>query len=383
MGTVIKPINDTYLGLFLRFLRFGFLAWGGPVAQINMIREELVEREGWITPDKFKRALAVYQALPGPEAHELCVYFGMIRNGRWGGFLAGLGFMLPGFIMILALAYAYQFYGATVLLPLFIGIAPAVAALIVRALHRLSQHTLHGRELWTIAILSAGMNFIGVHFILIFSLCALWQGFRHKLSVMVLATVAILSGIATIFLTFYLPEGRLAFPSGGLFAEGLKAGMLSFGGAYTAIPFLNDSMVGQYPNITQQSFLDALALSNVIPAPLVIFGTFLGFLADGFTGAILMTLGIFIPAFSFTLLGHGYLEKAIENPALHDVLNGIAAAVIGLLAITALQILTSTITGLMPAFIFIAALAALYLLKSKWATPAAIFASGIAGFIFM
>lgn len=383
METVINQNNDTYLGIFLRFLRFGFLAWGGPVAQINMIREELVEREGWITPNKFKRALAVYQALPGPEAHELCVYFGMIRKGRWGGFLAGLGFMLPGFLMILALAYAYQFYGATVLLPLFIGIAPAVAALIVRALHRLSQHTLHDRELWVMAILSAVMSFVGVHFLLIFALCALWQVLKHRLSTPVLAGAMILSVAATMLLTFYLPEGRLALPSGGLFVEGLKAGMLSFGGAYTAIPFLNDSMVGQYPNITQQSFLDALALSNVIPAPLVIFGTFLGFLANGFTGAILMTLGIFIPAFSFTLVGHHYLEKAIENPALHDVLNGIAAAVIGLLAVTAVQILAATITGIIPAAILMAALAGLHFLKTKWATPVVILLSGIIGFVFM
>src|SRR5688572_3142445 len=134
--------QDTFFSLFLRFLRFGCLAWGGPTAQIDMIREELVEQEKWTAPDKFKRVLAVYQALPGPEAHELCVYFGMIRKGRLGGFLAGLGFMLPGFFLILALAYAYRSYGAGVLLPLLVGVAPAAAALIARALHRLGGHVL-------------------------------------------------------------------------------------------------------------------------------------------------------------------------------------------------------------------------------------------------
>lgn len=99
--------KDSYISIFLTFLRFGLLAWGGPVAQIAMIREELVERRGWITPKKFRRVLAVYQALPGPEAHELCVYFGMIRAGRWGGFLSGLGFMLPGLLLVLLLAWGY------------------------------------------------------------------------------------------------------------------------------------------------------------------------------------------------------------------------------------------------------------------------------------
>src|SRR5687768_71189 len=144
-------MNETYRSLFLLFLRFGFLAWGGPVAQIAMIREELVEKRAWITPDKFKRALAVYQALPGPEAHELCVYFGMVRKGRLGGFLAGLGFMLPGFLLVLLLAWAYTLVGAVALLPLFAGVAPAVTALIIRALDRIGRHTLTDKFLWAIA----------------------------------------------------------------------------------------------------------------------------------------------------------------------------------------------------------------------------------------
>jgi chromate transporter len=102
----------SYLSIFLKFLRFGCLAWGGPVAQINMLREDLVEREKWIEKDKFKRVLAVYQALPGPEAHELCVYFGMVKARRIGGLLAGLGFMLPGLVLMLLLAWAYLSFGS-------------------------------------------------------------------------------------------------------------------------------------------------------------------------------------------------------------------------------------------------------------------------------
>ena len=98
-------------GVFLRFLKFGLLAWGGPVAQIAMIKKELVEEERWIDGERFNRALAVYQALPGPEAHELCVYFGMLARGRIGAVLAGLGFMLPGFALMMALSWIYVKYG--------------------------------------------------------------------------------------------------------------------------------------------------------------------------------------------------------------------------------------------------------------------------------
>ena len=121
--------HQSYASLFLRFLRFGFLAWGGPVAQIAMIRQELVEEEKWISPEKFNRVLSVYQALPGPEAHELCVYFGMIARGRIGALLAGLGFMLPGFLLMLLLSWFYVTYGISSPLfqSVFMGMQPAVA----------------------------------------------------------------------------------------------------------------------------------------------------------------------------------------------------------------------------------------------------------------
>src|SRR5688572_20662664 len=99
--------HESYGRLFLRFLRFGFLAWGGPVAQIGMLKQELVDEEHWISKERFNRVLGVYQVLPGPEAHELCVYFGMLARGRIGAVLAGLGFMLPGFVLMLALSWLY------------------------------------------------------------------------------------------------------------------------------------------------------------------------------------------------------------------------------------------------------------------------------------
>lgn len=375
------PQRESYTSLFLLFLRFGFLAWGGPVAQIAMIREELVTRQKWITPEKFARVLSVYQALPGPEAHELCVYFGMIRMGRLGGFLAGLGFMLPGFVLIILLAWLYVHFGAATVLPLCVGFSPAVTALIVRALHRMGTHLLTNLSLTIAALTSAGLSLLGVHFLSVFIICALWQALwakeRYKTAIICLI------GLSLLFLT--LPLQALPLPSynGGLFLQGLQAGLLSFGGAYTAIPFLQDGMAGHYPNITQQSFLDGIALSGIIPAPLVIFGTYLGFLADGFTGAILMTLGIFIPAFSFTLLGHNQLEKIVENPALHGILDGISAAVIGLLCVTAVNIALYTITDLPRFTLFAIALIGLFKIRRLWATPAIILSCGIVGYFLL
>jgi chromate transporter len=152
--------------IFLRFLRFGLLAWGGPVAQIAMIRQELVEEERWISRERFNRVLAVYQVLPGPEAHELCVYFGMLAGGRTGGILAGLGFMLPGFLLMFALSYLYVAYGPY--LSLFAGMLwgfqTAVAALIVRAVYMIGRHAITNRFLLGIAILTGIAQLLGVNF---------------------------------------------------------------------------------------------------------------------------------------------------------------------------------------------------------------------------
>ena len=160
---------QSLLHLFLRFLKFGFLAWGGPVAQIAMIKQELVEEEKWITPERFNRVLAVYQALPGPEAHELCVYFGMIARGHVGAILAGLGFMLPGFALMLALSWFYLTFGinSPIFQSVFLGMQPAVAALIVRAVHRIGGHALHDhKSLWIIAFIAALAQLLGVNFLI-------------------------------------------------------------------------------------------------------------------------------------------------------------------------------------------------------------------------
>jgi len=168
-GEDIKIPHQSYPAIFLRFLKFGFLAWGGPFAQIAMIRQELVEEEKWISAEKFNRVLSAYQALPGPEAHELCVYFGMIAGGRVGALLAGLGFMLPGFILMLALSWFYMSYGinSPLFQSVFTGMQPAVAALIVRAVHRIGSHALHDNAwLWGIAFLAGIAQLLRINFLI-------------------------------------------------------------------------------------------------------------------------------------------------------------------------------------------------------------------------
>ena len=390
--------RESLWGLFLRFLRFGSLAWGGPVAQIAMIRQELVDEERWVTSEHFNRALAVYQVLPGPEAHELCVYFGMLARGRWGGVVAGLGFMLPGFLLMFALSWAYVRFGlrAEGLAAVFAAIQVAVAALIVRASVRIASHVVLDRWLAVIAILAAAAQIAGVHFAWILGIGGvayfLWT--QPGLGWLRVITASGLAGVVGYLLVVRFGEGARNLggalasttPSAlsevslvDLFWSGLKAGLLTFGGAYTVIPFLQRDAVAQGAWMSNAQFLDGLALSGLLPAPLIIFATFVGYIGGGPWGAVALTLGIFLPAFAFTLTGHDALERFVHQPRVRSILDGVTAGVVGLISGTAIYLMWSSLTDTGAFVLFALVLGALFAFRAKMIIPAVIVAAALWG----
>ncbi len=396
----VSPYNvpqETRLRTFLRFFKFGLLAWGGPVAQIAMIRQELVEDEKWISPERFNRVLAVYQVLPGPEAHELCVYFGMLSGGRMGAFLAGLAFMLPGFVLMLALSWFYVAYGlaSPLFQAVFLGMQPAVAALIVRAVHRLGGHALHDdRWLWGIALLAGLAQLFDASFLVVLLAAgamytlAKRQKIWPALGVGLLLVMAVAARKLGVIPGLVMNVGQTSNPTGSasaltLLFSGLRAGLMTFGGAYTAIPFLQHDTVQVGGWLTNAQFLDGLALSGLLPAPLIIFSTFIGYLGGGALGALAITTGIFAPAFAFTMIGHEYVEHLVENTAVHAFLDGVTAGVVGLIGATALGILNETVVGLSAWVIFAIALLSLYRSKAKWTIAAIILGAGLYGALFL
>lgn len=345
--------------IFVRFLKFGCLAWGGPAAQIAMIKHECVDEEKWVDEKGFRRTLAVYQVLPGPEAHELCVYFGRLRGGKLGGFAAGLGFMLPGFLLMLGISALYVEAGiADDLDALFYGLSAAVGALVARALVRLGTSFIVDVPLALIAVAGFALTlFAGVSFVLVLLggglLYEVWRNARDwiggtpSLSLGLPALIWIGAGTVTIGLT------------GEIFFEGLKAGLLTFGGAYTVVPFLHDSALGDHHWLTESQFLDGLAIGGILPAPLIIFATFVGYLAGGLAGALVITLGIFIPAFVFPIYFHRQLVAIAENQRLHQFLLGVAAGVVGLIAAVTVEIVDAGVVDAYTAALAIGAFLAL------------------------
>ena len=319
--------------IFFSFLAFGARAFGGPVAQIADLESDFVERRGWVERDRFRRALAVYQLLPGPEAHEMCCYLGAVRGGPLGAIAAGLGFMLPGLALMLA---ACALYGSLDLA------APAAA-----------------RVPCVVAIAAC--------------LLAVWW-FAP-------------SGAATA--VDAAPAHSTAAPT--LFAHGFTAGIVTFGGAYTAIPYVASVAAGADGWMTQGAFLDGVAIASVLPAPLVIFGTFVGYEGAGLVGALAFTAGIFLPAFAFTVFGFGAIERLVSWTPARRALDIAGALAVGIMVGAAFHLVADAAIGwtrrpmpfdsmtplLLAAFVY-----AIWVSKGRFAAPVVVIAAGVGGAIY-
>jgi chromate transporter len=377
-GAVDEPRRDSLGSIFLRFLKFGALAWGGPAAQIAMIKHECVDEENWVSEETFRKTLAVYQVLPGPEAHELCVYFGRLPGGKVGGFLAGLGFMLPGFVLMLALSVLYvEAEISEELDELFYGLAAAVGAIVARALVRLGGSFITDVPLAVIAVAAFALTtFADASFVLVLAgggvVYELWTNAgrysRRLRSVAPLpAALVVVAGTVTLSLT------------GEIFLEGLKAGLLTFGGAFTVIPFLQESAVQNQGWLTDSQFVDGLAMSGVLPAPLIIFSTFVGYVAGGLAGGLAMTVGIFLPAFLFPIFLHRWLVAVAENPRIRPFLLGVAAAVVGLIAAVTVEIVETGVVDVPTALLALGAFAALMRFHAKLTVLYVVLSCGLIG----
>ena len=367
-----------HLGLFLKFFKLGASGWGGPIGRIALMHEELVVKEKWISEEKFGKVLAVYQALPGPEATEIACYFGYSKAGRLGSVAAGLGFMLPGFILMLILAHFYLVYGLKIpeANAILYGIKPVVLALILHAIYKLGKPNITDLKLLTIGFASAVIFlFTKLDFLLILAIAGivsfLLYGWTEKNKIKD-KIAALFLPLLQVYTQFQVHQMAL------IFVFFLKAGLLTFGGAYSVVPFVQHGAVYEYKWITNEQYLDGLALGSIVPAPLVIIGTFVGYMAGGVLGAVLATIGIFLPAFAFTLIGYEHIEKAVDNKRVQHFLVGLTASVIGLIVAAWIELLPIAIIDI-PTLLLAAI--SFYLIAKKFNFLATILGSGLIGII--
>lgn len=317
----------------LYFLRLGTFGFGGPIALAGYMQKDLVEKRRWISKDDYVEGLALAQLAPGPLAAQLAIYLGWVRGGVLGATWIGFAFVLPSFLMVLALAALYlQFGGLSWMKGAFYGIGAAVIAIIARSVQKLVKLTI-GKDklLWGVFAVSAVVTawteselvslFIGGGLLAMFVKAPpKFGGAAMSAMPLPLWMVTGLAGAAS--------AGTL-WSIGWYFAE---AGAFVFGSGLAIVPFLHSGVVGKFHWLSDQQFLDAVAVAMITPGPVVITVAFIGHLVAGPAGAVVAAVATFLPCYLFTVIPAPYFRRFSKNPSVKAFVDGVTAGASGSIA---------------------------------------------------
>jgi chromate transporter len=357
--------------LTLYFLKLGALGFGGPVALVGFMHRDLVEQRRWISEDTYKLSLALAQIMPGPLAAQTAIAIGYFEAGILGATLVGLAFVLPSFLMVVAISIAYVTYGGLWWMQaVFYGIGATVIAIIAIAAYKLARSTNKTDPLlWSICalltLITAWWQAELAEFFILSGLIVLlfraWPGWRTG-TLMLLAGSAL--GLIVAAMEKWLGQAGAAEGSTNVLLEILlfftKAGSFVFGSGLAIVPFLQQGVVQQFHWLNENQFLDAVAVAMITPGPVVITVAFIGFLVAGFAGSIMAAIGIFLPVYFFTIVPAPWFKRHRDNPQLKAFVNGATAAATGAITGAVIVLGTRAITDIPTAAIGLVSLAILW-----------------------
>jgi len=370
------PSLAAFVGYFLRLGTFGF---GGPIALAGYMQRDLVEDRGWVTKDQYVKGLALAQLAPGPLAAQLAIYLGWARAGVLGATLVAIAFVVPSFLMVLAISIAYvRFGGLAWMQAAFYGIGAAVIAIILRSAYKLVRLTLaHDWLLWAIFVANAAATAVMETEVIPLILgCGIAALLFHFWKARPAPALLVLSPIA-----FAATSSGGAATGGTLFWFFAKAGAFVFGSGLAIVPFLYGGVVREHQWLTDQQFLDAVAVAMITPGPVVITVAFIGYLVQGFSGAVLASLGVFLPCYLFVIVPAPFYARFADDPRLKAFVDGVTAAATGAIAGAVYVLARRAIIDLPTILIFLATLACLVWLK-RVPEPVVIAIVGIASVLF-
>lgn len=338
------------------FLRLGCIGFGGPQAHIAMIHDEAVVRRGWLKEDQFLEGVAICEMLPGPASTQTGIYTGYLRAGQLGALVAGICFILPAFLIVLTLSWAYfQFQGVPQVENLFLGISPVVIAIIFGFCWKLSKKAIKDWPGVAIALVVLFLSLIfRTNILLLFVLAGLSglvvyrpPGSSLRTGVWLAPLLPITQGLPTVLAT--VPSETLAVSSfwgldriqayfWPLATFFLKTGAFIFGGGLVIIPLLETAVVNDFAWMTRSEFLDGVALGSLTPGPVVITAAFVGYKVAGALGALVATVAIFTPSFAFIMFASPFLLRLRQNPWVKSFLKGVMPAALGAIAAAAIPL---------------------------------------------
>jgi len=374
-------VSGRFIDMVVYFLRLGLLGFGGPVALVGQMERDLVQDRQWLSKDEMRRAIAICQSLPGPLAIQVGIYIAYLRCGFWGAWAGGWAFILPNFVMVVALAALYvQFSGLSWMAAIFYGVSPMVIALILHSTWRLVKLGMEDWLQWAIAAVCFIVTIaLEAEVAIIFILAgivgmsyygSLFRG-RASMGLLVGAAQAQAPGVAEPAAAASVLGKRLWFF--------LKAGSLTFGSGLVIVPFLENGLVRQTGWMNQQDFLVAVAVGMISPGPVVITATFVGYIVAGFAGSAVSTIGIFLPSFLLILIVAPILARHRDNPNVNGFVKGAYGAAIGTILGASILLGKIAIGDWLSATVAAVGLAVLF--KWKVPNPALIAAAAAIGLI--
>ncbi len=372
------------------FLKLGTVGFGGPVALVGFMHRDLVERHRWITEDTYKLSLALAQIMPGPLAAQTAIAIGYFEGGVLGATLVGLAFILPSFLMVVGISLAYVAYGGLWWMQaLFYAIGATVIAIIAIAAYKLARST-NKRDplLWGIFIALTAITVWAqaelAEFFIIAGLVVLfvraWPGWKAG-SMMALSGVVL--GLVIWFFEAWVRQAATGDSSQHILMQILlfftKAGAFVFGSGLAIVPFLQQGVVQQFGWLNEHQFLDAVAVAMITPGPVVITVAFIGFLVAGFTGAVMASIGIFLPVYLFTIFPAPWFRRHRDNAQLKAFVDGATAAATGAITGAVLVLGARAIVDVTTAMIALVSLTILW--RFKISEPILVTISAVVGLI--
>jgi chromate transporter len=357
------------------FLWLGTVGFGGPIALAGHMQQDLVDEHGWISKEDYLEGLALAQLAPGPLAAQLAIYLGYIRAGVLGATAVGVAFVLPSFLMVLALSAAYvRFGGLKWMQGMFYGIGAAVIGIITRSAFKLTKLTL-GKDklLWGIfTVLAVSTAWTSQEIIWLFLLGGVVSVLvkAYPIRVRPRTTVPLLFTVGTVAVNGTLSEIFLYFA---------KAGLFVFGSGLAVVPFLYGGVVQGHHWLTDHQFVDAVAVAMITPGPVVITVAFIGYLVAGVAGATAAALGIFLPVYLIVVLLAPSYKRWAKNPQLNAFVRGVTAAATGAIAGAVIVLARRSIYDVATSIIALASL--MVLLRWKVPEPILIACAAVAGLL--
>ncbi|NVO30272.1 chromate efflux transporter [Hymenobacter lapidiphilus] len=360
-----EPASPTSAPTSLRelaglFLRLGSTAFGGPAAHVALMEEEVVRRRGWLTQQQFLDLLSAANLIPGPNSTELAIHIGYERRGWKGLLVAGTCFIVPAMLLVMAFAWAYVRFGTLpALTGVLYGVKPVIVAVVAQALWSLGKSALSTWPLRLVAGVALGLGLLGVNELLLLFAAGLatgalrWPTLAHRqVPPALLKLVGAVAALALLPLLVSLGAGTT--PTGaaaplGLLPLGLafvKIGSVLYGSGYVLLAFLDADLVQRFHWLTQGQLLDAVVVGQVTPGPVFTTATFVGYVLQGWRGALVATVGIFLPAFAFVGLSIKLVAQLRQSPLAGAFLDGLNAASWALMAAVSLTLARTALLDL-------------------------------------